>query len=120
MTAAAILAAARELVAGRERCGGWWPRAAALLGRRALELDVAIRISRRHGDPDNAPFSGQLLVLPGLVSPEVARRAAWAWGGLSSVIHQNGYEIAPTADELEGWFAAIDALIETPNREAQR
>lgn len=116
MTPAETLAVARDLIASGPP---WWPRAAALLGRRALEQDLAIRVAARHGRPDEAPFTSQLLVLRGLVAPHVATRAAWAWAGLSAVIHQDGYEIPPTAEELEAWFSAIEDLIASDRRGAR-
>jgi hypothetical protein len=108
-----LLAAACALVdAPPPDTVGIWPRAAALLARQAIEQRLAIALSARGADPYEASFAVQLLVLPEVVDARVAERAAWAWAGLSSATHHHGYEIPPSADELRGWLAATQELID--------
>jgi hypothetical protein len=54
----------------------------------------------------------QLLCLPGfLADHELAGRAAHAWSALTRACHHHPYELPPTAEELNRWFDAVEAVI---------
>jgi hypothetical protein len=105
---------------------GIWPRASAILGRHALE--AALDKVWRDVAPglEDASRRAQLLCLPEFVHTDLANRARYAWYGLSAACHYHAYELPPTASELEGWFADVDALIDgtgtdgAGDRDAQR
>lgn len=107
------LDSAYDLLAGaRAHQGAWWPRACACLIRIALErgidqywqntsLAVAACASRR----------AKLLMLRRRRTPELVRRAAYAWAALSRAAHHHCYELAPTAAELRHLHAEVTALL---------
>lgn len=87
---------------------GVWPRAAALLGRQAIEAAIVGL------EPGLAEATGRdrLLCLPEILGdPELAGRAAWAWTALSRATHHHAYELSPTADELEVLFEVVEDLL---------
>jgi hypothetical protein len=43
---------------------------------------------------------------------DLAARAGHAWSALSRACHHHPYELAPTAAELQGWLAVVDALVQ--------
>jgi hypothetical protein len=88
----------REVVPGVR---GTWPRACAWLTRLALEtalddywaaVNPAVSACRAR--------RAQLLLLREHASPDVARRADYAWTALSRAGHHHSYELALTAHEL--------------------
>lgn len=87
-----------------------WSRAAALLGRMALEESVRAHVATLDGALPEASMRAQLLCLPYCVDPAVAARASTAWAGLSRACHAHPYELAPTAAELRWWLNAVDEL----------
>ena len=92
---------------------GLWPRASALLARRALEIAVHRWWESRSMDLRGYPMRVQLIVLrtsPG--DAEMAARAGHAWSSLSRACHHHAYELAPTADELRSWLAVVERLVE--------
>jgi hypothetical protein len=42
---------------------------------------------------------------------DLAVRAGHAWSALRRACHHHPYELAPTATELDGWFAVVGELI---------
>lgn len=114
----ALLDDARDLV---ERTGagpvGVWPRAAALLGRRAIEEALDRLWAKRAPGMERASARAQLACLPDYVSDRtLAADVASAWASLSSACHHHTYELAPTAGELQRRFAVADRLIEHVER----
>ena len=117
MTAAELVSAARAMVhvaAGHRArdLTGIWPRAMALLGRQALEQgldDLWGAVAPRVRD---ASRHAQLLCLGAFVrDAELVSDVRHAWHGLSRACHHHAYELAPTADELERWLAAVERLL---------
>ena len=91
---------------------GLWPRAAALLARRALETSVLELWQRRSLDLAGCSMPAQLICLRTyLEDPELAARAAHAWSALNRACHHHTYELAPTAWELDTWFSVVAELI---------
>jgi hypothetical protein len=92
---------------------GLWPRASALLGRRALEGAVGRLWERRAFDPRSCPARVQILCLrTSLLDRDLAARAGLVWSHLRRASHHHAYELAPTAGELRGWLAVVDELIQ--------
>lgn len=101
-----LVSAARDLVRVDDaRTAGLWPRAAALLGRQALELAMARLWALTAPGLERTSARCQLLCLRSLLGDrELARRAGAAWGSLSRACHHRVYELPPTAQELHGWL----------------
>jgi hypothetical protein len=110
---AGLVAEARRLLeTPSSSSSGWWSRAAVLLARQALEARLAELVSAKGGDPRDAPFTAQLLVLPELLGDaELAGRVAWAWTALSRASHHHGYELAPTSSEVARWLEVVELFI---------
>jgi hypothetical protein len=108
-----ILDAARALLRHDDpETAGLWPRASALLARRAFEATVLRLWDRQERDLQGSPMRVQLICLRSyLGNRELATRASLTWSGLSGACHHHYYELSPTALELEGWFAVVDELI---------
>lgn len=111
---ASMLAAARRLVehpAGGT--SGLWPRAAALLARRALEDGLDEMWTRRAPGLERASARAQLACLPDyLPDRELAAEAAYAWSSLSRACHHHEYELGPTAGELQAHFGAVERVLD--------
>ena len=91
---------------------GLWPRASALLARQALEAAVRRLWERRTLDLQSCSMRVQLICLRTyLGDAELAARAGHAWSALSRACHHHPYELAPTADELQGWFTVVEELV---------
>jgi hypothetical protein len=120
MNAGELAATARCFMDGRSlavaRVPGqfaFWPRAAAVLGRQALEkglddfwatVSPSIRQASRHA---------QLLCLDAfLTDTDLASRVRLAWHGLSRACHHQVYELPPTTAELDRWLDAVERLVE--------
>ena len=91
---------------------GLWPRAAALLGRQALEMAVDdYRVARRI-PLDSCGTRQQLICLREyLDDDDLAGRVHHAWDALSRACHQHPYELAPTVGELK---RMLDTVAEFP------
>jgi hypothetical protein len=113
MTPLELLDAARDLIrTPRPGSAGLWPRAAALLGRQAVEEAVDDLWRRRAPGAEHASTTAQLLCLPAYAGdPQRARAAAPVWYSLSDACHQHLYDLAPTAGELEGWLDQARDLV---------
>lgn len=87
---------------------GVWPRAAALLGRQALETAID------HVEPSlrEATARARLLCLPELVGEDLAHDVAHAWSALSRATHHHAYDLPPTADELLTWLEVVDRMVQ--------
>jgi hypothetical protein len=91
---------------------GLWPRAGALLGRRALEGTLQALWNRRQLDLHGCPMRVQFICLRRyLKDKDLAARAGLAWSALHRACHHHPYELAPTADELGDWLAVVEALM---------
>jgi hypothetical protein len=113
VTPAELLDAARTIVRQpRPGSAGLWSRAAALLGRQALEAGLDELWARTRPGIQRASTRCQLLCLPAfLPDHRLAGRAAHAWAALTRACHHHPYELPPTADELERWLDAVEAVI---------
>ncbi len=97
----------REVV---PRTRGLWPRTVAMIVRAALELDLDDFWRRVQPEVVAASRRSQFLLLPTYADQQIARRAADAWYDLSRATHHHAYELAPTAQELRGWFRAAEEV----------
>ena len=114
MTPAELLAEARALITRPDASmAGVWPRTAAFLTRQALEQAVNARWAASPATSPmlNATMWSRLACLPAYVSGPGARQAIFAYAALSSACHYHLYELAPTAAELNGWIADVEALV---------
>lgn len=108
-----MLAVARDLLERPDpNTAGIWPRASALLARHALEAVLDDFWLRRVPGLDRCPMRAQLLCLPAYLTADVdlARRASFAWTGLSRASHHHAYELAPAAVELSTWIEVVEQL----------
>lgn len=105
-----LLAMARQLLdRASPETAGLWPRAAALLGRQALEMAVDDFWVARRIPLDSCPTRQQLICLREyLGDDDLAGRVHHAWNALSRACHHHPYELAPTVGELAGWVAVVD------------
>jgi hypothetical protein len=109
----ALLDEARSALDGSAAWGGAWQRAAAFLGRQALETAVGDVWSGSATDLDECSMAAQLVCLPFyLEDVEAARRARQCWYALSSACHAHPYELAPTVAELRSLLDDIGIFIE--------
>lgn len=106
MNAAELLAAARAMIhLPRPSTTGLWSRAAALLGRQALEAALDDYWRWKRSGIGAASMRTQLLCLPSFLGDaSLAGRVAHGWSALTTACHQHPYELAPTALELEQWL----------------
>jgi len=116
LDAGAVLAQARSLLqhpkVGMEST---WPRAAALLGRQALEEGIdAVLIAEVPpiDDLEGERMRPRLVCLGELVDHEEAHEAAWLWSRFSFACHHHPYELAPIAAELTEWIDRTDAFLQ--------
>jgi len=94
---------------------GLWPRAAALLGRQALEMAVDDFWRARQIPLDSSPTRQQLIFLREYPDDDdLAGRVHHAWNALSKACHHHPYELAPTAAELDGWIATVQHFVTSP------
>ena len=112
MTPPELLEAARTMLRHpRPQTAGLWPRAAAFLGRQALEATLDDPWSRQAPALQRTSTTCQLLCLPAFVPDrQLAGRAAHAWAALTHACHHHPYELAPTADEFDRWLEIVDRL----------
>ena len=89
-----------------------WARAATHLTRQALEtgVDRIFRARGANGVP-YAPMRTQLVCLPFSVDADLARRVAWTWQALSQAGHHQGYEMAPSGQDLQTWIRTVEELL---------
>jgi hypothetical protein len=104
-----LLGAAQRLL---ERPGahtaGLWPRAAALLGRQALEHGLDAYWRARGVSLDKLATRPQLICLSRYLNDEsVAGRISHAWSALTSACHHHAYELRATHAEVGGWLDAV-------------
>jgi hypothetical protein len=108
---AQLLQAARDLLAQSGQTVGLWPRAAAFLGRQALEAALIDLWTNQASGLEHASFRTQLLCVRSFLGNDaLAGRVNHAWWALTRVCHYHPYELSPNWDELSGWFQTIDEL----------
>lgn len=114
MNAEALLEEARALVhRPDEATAGLWPRAAAFLGRQALEEGVDEFWRRRAPGVEQCPSRAKLLCLQGYLRDQaVATAAMQAWATLSAACHHHPYDLLPTAGELNHWLDLVAELLQ--------
>lgn len=114
----AILADLARSVIREQRASlvGTWPRAAALLGRQALESALDQFWTQTAPGVETASRHAQLLCLPEYAGVVLARRVRSAWHLLSGACHHHAYELPPIASELNGWLDDVQALIDEVRR----
>ena len=108
-----LLAMARHLLArASPETAGLWPRAAALLGRQALERSVDDYWTARQIPLAACPTLQQLICLREYHGDaDLAGRVHHAWNALSRACHHHPYDLPPSAGELQGWLETIDAWL---------
>lgn len=90
-------------------------RAAAVLGRQALETHLAVSMGGRYPGIQDCPFRSQLLCLQiALDDKELAEEVAHAWSALSGACHHRLYDLAPVAQELTPWLGTVARFIDVP------
>jgi len=112
-TPAELLAMARQLL-GRAspETAGLWPRAAALLGRQALEMSLDGYWASRRIPLESCPTLQQLICLREYLGDEdLAGRVHHAWNALSRACHHHPYDLPPSAGELTAWLETVECWI---------
>jgi len=108
----ALLREARRLVHDGDRMkDGAWARAAAFLARQALEQAIRQRLIRSYKLSGYPSFKALLLASEVFLGRDLARRAGWSWEALSRATHHHGYELAPTAGELQAWMGTVEEVV---------
>jgi hypothetical protein len=97
-----LVSAARDLTrTDQQASAGLWPRAAALLGRQALELAMTRLWHLTAPGLERTPSRCQLLCVGALLNDRgLGGRVHAAWNALSDSCHHRVYELPPTAAEL--------------------
>ena len=115
-----MLAMARQLLdRATPETAGLWPRAAALLGRQALEMAVDEYWAAQRLGLESCPTRQQLICLREYLKDEdLAGRVHHAWNALSEACHQHPYALPPTAVELGDWIAVVASFAALPARSA--
>ena len=108
-----LLSMARQLLArASPETAGLWPRAAALLGRQALERSIDDYWTARQIPLASLPTLQQLICLREYhAEPELAGRVHHAWNALSRACHHHPYDLPPSAGELQGWLETVEAWL---------
>lgn len=85
-----------------------WPRAAAGLGRQALEDALSTFWKKTEPSIADVSMRAQLLSLPVYFPDEkLAEAVSSSWSALSRACHYHPYELPPTQSELEGHLALV-------------
>lgn len=114
----ALVSAARDVMR-MEGTGsaGLWPRAAALLGRQALELAMTRVWELTAPGMERMSFRPQVLCIgPMLNDPSLGGRVTAAWHTLSDACHHGVYDLPPTAAELRAALETVWALADAAER----
>lgn len=114
----ALVAAARDVM--RVEGGGsagLWPRAAALLGRQALEVALQRVWELTAPGMERMRFRAQLLCIGTMVNdPPLGRRVNAAWHTLSDACHHGAYDLPPAASELMTALETVWSLADAAER----
>ena len=115
-----LLAEARQALDGSAAWGGAWQRAAAFLGRQALETAVGDLWDGLAAGVGECSMAAQLVCVPFYMEDgEMARRVRQCWCALSSACHAHPYELAPTVAELRGLLDEVEAFIQADSIRAR-
>jgi hypothetical protein len=114
VTAPEVLDVARTLLHRADPAtAGLWPRAAALLGRQALEASLDQFWKQKKIALDECATLPQLICLREyLPDAHLAGRIHHAWGALSRACHHHPYELAPTVGEIGLWLDSVATFME--------
>jgi hypothetical protein len=108
-----LLAEALDLVSrSGDSMAGLWPRAAALLGRQALEVALWDLWRTLAPGLEATTFRTQLLCLPSFLGGALAGRVYQVWSELTRACHYHPYDLCPTIAELSGWLTTTRELIQ--------
>lgn len=89
-----------------------WPRAAALLGRQALEEGLGGFWDRNAPQVRKAAMRTQLVCLEEyLKDADLVHGVRHAWLALTRACHQHPYDLAPTFPELDSWLTSVEELV---------
>jgi hypothetical protein len=121
-----VAAARRLLVLQQDASGAATRRAAAFLGRQAIEEALAQFWQARAPGLEQLNFRTQWTCLNDYLSDrDLTASASFAWASLSRACHFHYYELAPAIDEVshwldlaEAWCTKVEALAQ-PARDAQ-
>jgi hypothetical protein len=119
MTPARLLLADVDALLQHPSAGtaGFWPRAAALLTRQALEVSVATFWAKAAPGVEETSRRAQFLCLGRYLGDEsLAQRAHVAWSGLSGACHHHVYDLAPTREELQAWREVVADVVDRTER----
>jgi hypothetical protein len=107
-----LVSAARDLIhIDDPQTASLWPRAAALLARQAIEAAMEdLWLLSAPGLEDTSAKCQLLCLSHFLGDPDLAGRVHATWHGLTRSCHIRIYELAPTAEELEGWLETVWSL----------
>jgi hypothetical protein len=112
MTVVDLLTAARRLL--DESTPGTvsaWSRAAALLGRQALESALHVLWRTEAPGVERLNMRAQLNCLPVYLPADgVASEVTYTWAALSRATHHHPYELDPTREELSSLLASTERL----------
>lgn len=105
----ALVSAARDVMRIDDAAtAGLWPRAAALLGRQALEEALAGVWAVTAPGLERTTYRCQMLCIGTMLNdPRLGGRLAAAWHTLSGACHHGVYDLPPTTGEL---MTALDAV----------
>ena len=91
---------------------GVWPRAAAVLGRQALEQALVERGLAGPDADDRVTIRTQLLCLAdSLGDPLLAGDASFAWWSLTRACHHHPYDLPPNGAELARTLDVVARVI---------
>lgn len=110
--ARALVAAARDVMRDDDPAtAGLWPRAAALLGRQALETAMQRVWELAAPGMDDMSFRCQILCIGTMVNDaSLGGRVAAAWNTLSVACHHGAYDLPPATGELTTALETVWAL----------
>lgn len=106
------------------RCGGplkaeLRSRAAALLGRQALERALEFFWAGRWAGMATCSMRSQLICLSVYVDNTIAAQASSAWASLSRACHHHPYELPPSIPQIEESLGVVDELIQVAGVEVE-
>ena len=116
--AQALVSTARDLLR-MEGVGaaGLGPRAAAMLGRQALELAMDRVWAVTAPGMERTTYRCQRLCLGAMLNDaSLGRRVEWAWHVLSDACHHGVYDLPPPTRELASALETIWALADSAER----
>ncbi len=86
----------------------WWGRAAAVLGRQAVESSLQEFWTRHSPEMTASTARGQFLAVRLFLDERVAADGHATWSLLSRACHHHPYDLQPSRDEVVGWIDAAE------------